>query len=309
MKPYEHRQPDGMIMNRSLNIADGRALKSISTRPPEKSPSARRKTASFGSLAFSLMIAAALATGWIRREQLPTAEAGIGYYIGIMGGVSMLALLLYPMRKHAPFMRNAGTVAFWFRTHMALGLIGPTLILYHAKFSFGSINANVALVSMLIVAGGGLVGRIFYAKIHKGLYGVKADLRNLAAEAADFRSHFSADLDARLTEKFDRVERGAFENSPGMGKAAVKMMMVTAAARSLHADLQRRMKKGPRGGKDGVVLRARLEFYDRYFRRVEQAAELGFYERLFAAWHLFHLPLFILLILTAIVHVVAVHLY
>ena len=42
---------------------------------------------------------------------------------------------------------------------------------------------------------------------------------------------------------------------------------------------------------------------------VVRAAQLGFYDRLFAFWHLLHMPLFVLLLLTGIVHVIAVHLY
>ena len=48
---------------------------------------------------------------------------------------------------------------------------------------------------------------------------------------------------------------------------------------------------------------------DEYLDAVTRASGLAFYERLFAMWHVFHMPLFCLLIVTGIVHVVAVHLY
>ena len=38
-------------------------------------------------------------------------------------------------------------------------------------------------------------------------------------------------------------------------------------------------------------------------------AFLNSYERLFGLWHVFHLPFFYMLVVTAIVHVVAVHMY
>lgn len=296
-------------MTRSLNLTKSAPPVQMPVRASARKAPTKRNAASYGSSAFGVLIAAALAIGWFGRGSWPNAESGAGYYLGIIGGLSMLALLLYPMRKHAPFMRNAGSVAFWFRTHMALGLIGPTLILYHANFTLGSINANVALWSMLTVAGSGLVGRIIYAKIHKGLYGVKADLRNLAAEAAAFRVQFKGDLDEALSARFDAVEKGAFGEAAGMGKAATKMMRVAGQARSLHAELRRRLKKQMRQSENAAAYVEHLELCTRYFRRVEQAAELGFYERIFSAWHLLHLPLFLLLILTAIIHVVAVHLY
>ncbi len=42
---------------------------------------------------------------------------------------------------------------------------------------------------------------------------------------------------------------------------------------------------------------------------VARAENFSLYERLFALWHLLHLPLFVLLVLAASVHVLAVHLY
>jgi len=38
-------------------------------------------------------------------------------------------------------------------------------------------------------------------------------------------------------------------------------------------------------------------------------AEFKFYEKMFALWHLLHLPLFFMLVITGIFHVIAVHYY
>ena len=46
-----------------------------------------------------------------------------------------------------------------------------------------------------------------------------------------------------------------------------------------------------------------------YLRAVRRTAAFVLYERLFALWHVLHLPLFVLLVLAAITHVIAVHLY
>ena len=46
-----------------------------------------------------------------------------------------------------------------------------------------------------------------------------------------------------------------------------------------------------------------------YLDAVVKASGLALYDKLFAMWHLLHLPLYFLLIVTGIVHVVAVHLY
>ncbi len=286
---------------------DVRQLRSVSPK--------KRKTASFGTRLFGVLIAVGLVWGWFNRGAYITAETGLGYTLGIAGGVAMLALLAYPLRKHVRLFRLAGPMAFWFRLHMALGLIGPTLILFHANFGLGSTNSNVALWSMLIVSGSGLVGRFFYTKIHRGLYGKRAEARELMSEASQFRQTLDNDIGGDMKDRIDALEANAFAAPKGMLDAAVKAVMVTGRARHLHAQLRRaitkNMKAAKRARNKAVIAehRAHLAFSKRYFQRIEQAAELSLYERLFAAWHILHLPLFFLLIITASIHVVAVHLY
>ncbi len=48
---------------------------------------------------------------------------------------------------------------------------------------------------------------------------------------------------------------------------------------------------------------------DLYNATIRKAAGLKFYDRLFGWWHVLHLPLFVLLIIAAIVHIIAVHFY
>ena len=138
---------------------------------------------------FYLLILLIVYIGWQYRGNVYiTPEEGPGYALGIIGGSMMLLLLMYPLRKHLRWARSLGPVRHWFRTHMLMGILGPICILYHCNFQLGSTNGNIALFSMLLVAGSGLVGRYFYTKIHYGLYGKKADLAHLSSDAAIAKS-------------------------------------------------------------------------------------------------------------------------
>ncbi len=275
----------------------------------------KRKTVSFGTPIFVVLLTVAFIWGWLHSGEYLIAESGLGYALGIAGAVSMLVLLAYPLRKRFRLLRLIGSVSFWFRLHMELGLIGPLLILYHANFGLGSTNSNVALWSMLIVAGSGVAGRYFYTKIHRGLYGKRAEMRELTAVAAHFREALGDEMADEVKGRIDDLEKRAFATPKGMMDAARQAIVITAQARRMHARLRRKlktdMKVAKKAGNKPFMMdcRAQLSFYNRYFQRVEQAAELSFYERLFAAWHILHLPLFFLLIITAIIHVIAVHLY
>ena len=136
-----------------------------------------------GAGLFFFLSGFAIYAGWkLRHREYLTAETGTGYLLGIVGSVMMLVLLLYPLRKRFRFMANWGPISYWFRIHMMLGVVGPICILYHANFTLGSTNSSVALFSMLLVAGSGLIGRYLYVKIHYGLYGRRMNLKELIQE-------------------------------------------------------------------------------------------------------------------------------
>ena len=48
---------------------------------------------------------------------------------------------------------------------------------------------------------------------------------------------------------------------------------------------------------------------NQYTLALRRAAAFKLYERLFSLWHILHLPLFIMMIITAVIHIFAVHLY
>jgi hypothetical protein len=229
-------------------------------------------------------------------------------------------LLLYPVRKKLRFMRVFGATRHWFRMHMIFGVLGPVLILYHSNFELGSLNSNVALFCTLLVAASGMVGRYIHAKIHSDLEGNRTTLRELADKArvtAEQRAHVTA----LVPQLIDRIT--AFD------KAVLVPPRSTAAALLLPAKLAVvtriegfrlaaviRTQLGTLARKSPVVAaqRKRLQismvrFAREHLRRVRRVAELTSYERLFGLWHLFHLPFFYMLVLTAVVHVVAVHMY
>ena len=51
------------------------------------------------------------------------------------------------------------------------------------------------------------------------------------------------------------------------------------------------------------------DFMTQYIGAAQKAATFAFYERLFRLWHVFHVPLFVLPLIVAIIHVFASHFY
>jgi hypothetical protein len=272
-------------------------------------------------LIWSLVVAGVLLWGWhAHLERYISPGHGLGYALGITGGSMMLALLIYSARKRAPWLRWIGSIPSWFQIHMVLGVVGPVLVLFHANFSFGATNSNVALVCMLLVAGSGVVGRYIYTRLHANMDGHESTLEQLKAVGERLRAQStSIAFLPGLLDAISRIEKRYME--PPSAPLARVLHLFTGGFRSLLArwlisrEVDRAMQAA-RSQESRIVARhlERLGIVARRYaaRRLEagrRTAEFRLYAQLFSFWHVIHIPLFFMLLVAGIVHVVAVNIY
>jgi hypothetical protein len=269
---------------------------------------------------FGFAAAAALLIGYrLPLADWVTPQRGLGYALGITGGSLMLLLALYPARKRAQWLAFLGSVPLWFRMHMVLGIVGPIFILFHSGFKFGATNSNVALICMLLVSGSGIIGRYFYVRIYDEMLGRQATLEEVQARADLLQKQTSAvTVLPDMLAAIDQEERRLL--SPAGFRLGTLLHPLTAGWRAWMARLRLRRRIV------ADVLRAAAESEqiaaqaDRLFqvaygyacRRLDtqrRIAEYRMYAGLFSGWHLFHVPMYLMLILTGIAHVIAVHIY
>ena len=264
------------------------------------------------NLFFIFTLVAVVAGLLLHDEQLVEPENGLGYALGIIGGSLMLLLLVYPLRKRLRFMRNWLSVEFWFRLHMISGVIGPLIILYHSNFSLGSTNSNIALICMLLVSSSGLIGRYLYIRIHHGLYGAQtaiSEFKTLADNRRKVIERLLPDADAVISQ-LEKLEKIGLVEAQGFFHA-LKLKRITRKesknlVRLAQAAMQKEQGQSKQKHKLISVLRQHL---DQYLSSIQRASAFRINERLFSLWHIFHLPLFIMMLLSGIVHVVVVHMY
>ena len=248
-----------------------------------------------------------------------TPESGAGYWLGVFGGSLMLLLLLYPLRKKVRFLDVFGKIKYWFKLHMLFGVLGPVAILFHANFSLGSTNSNVAFFSMVIVASSGLVGRYLYAKIHHGLYGRKANLKELRESLKESKdklgSHFT--LTKEVVAKIKSSERLLLQNR-NIFLATLLWPIIFFRTSFSKRTIRKKIHKAfldasTRKGWDKNMVRSLSRNADSevqpYIDGLYEMYGFRIFEGLFSLWHFLHLPLFIALVFTGILHVVVVHSY
>ncbi len=270
---------------------------------------------------FGVVCCWVLAVAWDNREQLIwTPEQGLGYALGIIGGVMMLTLLLYPLRKHTGLLGRNIPVKYWFKLHMAFGAIGPVLIVLHSNYNLGSINGKIAMFSMLAVAFSGIVGRYIYTRIHRGLQGRRVSLKELQDDTAHSNRMMSTfyELSPGAKSQIGRLEKQVVSRPSSLLLTPLHWFYSRLRITFLYPLLYWRMVAAvQREEKEGSVvdgfssnlkknLRRELGIHKSILIRI---LEFQFYERLFSVWRHLHLPLFILLVVTGFFHVYAVHVY
>jgi hypothetical protein len=244
----------------------------------------------------------------------------LGYALGITGSVMMLLLLLYPVRKRAKFLRNAGPVRHWFRAHMMLGIIGPVLVLFHSNFNLGSINGQVALFCTLIVSSSGILGRYFYAKIHYGLYGQRATLDSVSKDLVAINDDSSSlqSIVPIINQQLAPLEKQVAIAGASIPTAFGMALSYTAKLIPLRYRLRKEIKStvvqlaanSPAiAANQKRFLASTYKYLNYRVSVLRKFAQLRAFERLFSLWHIVHYPLFMVMVVAAIVHVVAVHMY
>jgi hypothetical protein len=271
-------------------------------------------------LILALLTAGVLSAWHISRREWFLSGEDLRYDLGVVGGVMLLLVFLYPLRKHVRGLHGWGQARSWLWVHIAFGLVGPWLILLHSTFRLGSLNATVALVSMLVVVASGVIGRFLYIRVHRGLDAERQVLLALRRRASlgtvEGRSwlHFAPQVEADLL---------AFETevtTPGRLAGAFIGPLLWLPLRQ--ARLRRRCRRALRPALAAHADAQGLSIEERQRRRrklhalvgdhlaaVVRVAQFDAMKRVFALWHVAHLPFVLLLLVSAVVHVVAVHAY
>jgi hypothetical protein len=176
------------------------------------------------------------------------------------------------------------------------------------------------MVAMLLVAGSGLVGRYIYAKIHYGLYGKEMTLNELRKDFDDkanvmrYILDYAPALQKRIKD-FDELAVRPHYSFCGslfwlarsfLGALHLRLVLAIGLRRTLRvAALRNQWSAAERKAHTMATHR----YISSHISAAMAIARFKVYERLFSLWHILHLPLFLMLVLTAIIHVIAVHMF
>lgn len=228
----------------------------------------------------------------------PSGDIGLGY--GFIGTAMMLVGVAgYSARRRVRWLQRVGKLKTWLGVHIFLCTMGPFLILLHTTFKFGGL-VSIAFWSMTAVVLSGVFGRYVYVRIPKTLNGQFLSLKAIE-ERRTAMLNVIVERSGLSEPEVQRILAVAKRPAPRGFAAALAQSLWYDLTESRHSRAIQRLLAAK-----GVPPKARAAAASLFTDEVQlehQVALLAPFQRLFKYWHLFHMPLAIVMLVVVLIHV------
>lgn len=257
--------------------------------------------------------------GWAAFSGINYLEGGnFVYNTGLIGGILMLVAILYSAYKRVTLLRRFVSMDVWYYTHISCGAVGALLIVIHSSFNLKSINSSVAFIAMLFVIFSGALGRYLYTQfsliLHKRYSNIKEQEPALFEMIAKYKCNTANGIRKRLSKFALYCLKQPTDIPHYLQRFASILWYGAFLYFNCARDLQRII--------DGIGILADLNRQELNELKRDQMRQLRQYvlsiihmgyvsllEQLFGNWRVLHVPMLYLLVITAVSHVVVVHMY
>lgn len=228
----------------------------------------------------------------------PSGLIGQGY--GVIGTLLItLGVGMYSLRKRVPVLRRLGQLHHWLQAHVFLCTLGPFLVLLHTGFKFGGI-VSIAFWSMTAVAVSGLFGRYVYGHIPRAIHGQRTSLDALRAAKAELVARLEADY-PKESARFRPI---LLAPPPAQPRGLLHALALAARYDLTRRSRIRKLRRAVGAATLPPFIKEDLVAVVRAQSAVEQQhVLLQPFQRLFHYWHIFHLPLTVVMFVILSVHV------
>jgi hypothetical protein len=237
--------------------------------------------------------------GYAPGHRLLRPSGPIGQSFGLAGTVLLIVPFAYMARKRLARAKGMGTAKAWLEVHLFCGIVGPVLVTLHTTLKFNGI-ISAAYWSMVIVMLSGFVGRFLFVRIPRSIRGNEMTRTELDASAVELREEISRSVSSKyMLERIQRVEREAVPTG-GADLSLFNLLFGEVALSRKLRGLDRELEGA------GLAADKRAEVIQLTAERSMLLRKIAYLERtkkLFAMWHVFHLPLVYLLLVIAAAHI------
>ena len=231
-------------------------------------------------------------------------SGSIGNALGIVGGVLLLLMYLYPLRKKWKWLSKKGKTKNWLDYHILMGLVGPVLITFHSSFKLQGV-AGFAYWSMIAVVASGIVGRYLYNRIPRKLDAVEMSVDETEQICATLAEQIRAQNVLTEEELRPLLALPSLDQVRAMPLGKALVVIVALDVRRTWTLWRLRWKVGAHVAGHADVSRA-LRAIRKQAALSKDALFLGKVQRMFRLWHVIHRPFSYSLAIMATLHILVV---
>lgn len=228
---------------------------------------------------------------------------GIWHPLGWTGSAMMVVMMLYTLRKRVAALRFLGAMRHWLSAHMFLGIMGPLLVTLHTTFKFhGLISTSFwCMIATMIF---GILGRYIYIQIPRGISGAELGVKDIdrIVEGLDkaLARYIMSDGISRSVGGMDTAEH------PGGPIHPLKALYLIVRSDIVNRIKIYRIMKALRT-RYNLTWRARRDIISNLQKRsslLRRKNLLAASHALLHYWHVFHIPLAIVMFIIMFLHIV-----
>jgi hypothetical protein len=222
------------------------------------------------------------------------ASGLVGHGLGIAGSLLILiGVFSYMFRKRMRFFARIGILKHWLEFHIFLCTLGPFLILFHTTFKFGGIVA-VSFWSMVAVFLSGILGRYIYLQIPHSIEGRELTLSEIEEQKREMNKQLrqTVTLDEGIYEMIDNFPVETNSKRTFFGRSRDERI----AIKELRSQLKKQKISTEKAREVIQIFRDQLKLKRKILRLVTM-------QKLFAYWHVAHLPFALIMLVVMIIHV------
>ncbi|MDH3974430.1 MAG: hypothetical protein OEV42_09150 [Deltaproteobacteria bacterium] len=227
---------------------------------------------------------------------------GIWIDLGWAGSIMMMVMMFYSVRKRVSIFRSFGSLRKWLSFHMLLGILGPILITFHTTFKFNGLVAT-SFWCMIITMIFGILGRYIYVQIPRNISGAELEVSDIEESVQSLSLSLDKNLGhdklLSLMKMIDSGEEDMEKLSPPyilflMMKMDIKnKFKLIFLKKRLRSDFQM----------SGKLQKEVIDQLKKRASLIRKKRLLATSHKLLHYWHVFHIPLAIVMFLIMFIHI------
>lgn len=233
---------------------------------------------------------------------------GIWHPVGWAGSGMMVLMMFYSLRKRLSFFRSMGSMRHWLSAHIFLGILGPILVTFHTTFKFGGLIAT-SFWCMVVTVIFGILGRYIYVQIPRDISGVELGIKDIEKELEtldiELAKHLGQNGISEAVKSITTADEKVQHFHPVkalffMMQTDIKNIFTVYQVRSMLKRQLRLARKTRKEVLTGIKKKVVL---------IRRKNLLTTSHRLLNYWHVFHVPLAMVMFFIMFLHVLVYYFF